>query len=61
MACLYPHATAKALADATDMMLTGDTLERMSENILQDYSQGERTWNAIAQGVINIYKKVTKP
>lgn len=58
---LVPPCDSKALADATDMMLTGDTLERMSENILQDYSQGERTWNAIAQGVINIYKKVTKP
>lgn len=51
---------AHALADAiTDLLAHPETVEQMSENIRHDYSKGSNSWKEIAQGMANIYKKIT--
>lgn len=57
---LVPPCDSTALADAADTMLTGNTLTLMSENIRQDYSRGDRSWNSIARGVKGIYESAVK-
>lgn len=55
---LVPPRDSKALSEGADAMLTKDTLKYMSENIKQDYSKGESSWNAIAKNTKVIYEKL---
>ena len=56
---LVAPCDSKALTEAAKALLTGDTLERMSENIRWDYSKGDRSWKSIAQGTIEVYEIAT--
>lgn len=57
---LVAPCNSTALADAADVLLTGDTLENMSENIRLDYSKGDRSWNYIAREIIRIYESAVR-
>lgn len=55
---LVPPCNSTALAEAVDTMLSDGTLAYMTENIKQDFSEGEKSWKSVAQKTIDIYKKL---
>lgn len=56
---LVTPCDSNALAEAAKALLTGDTLVRMSENIRRDFTQGEKSWQSIAQENIVVYANDT--
>ena len=55
---IVPPKDASALASAIDKLIEcPQNVEAMMVNIERDYSDGECSWNVIAQGMIDIYKE----
>lgn len=56
---LVPPKDSKALADAIiELLIDKKKLTNMSEYIRQEYEQGDRSWNAIADKYIDYYTKI---
>lgn len=55
---IVPPKDAAALATAIDTLIGNpQKIKAMTVNIEHDYSEGKYSWNAIAQGIIDIYTK----
>lgn len=55
---IVPPRDAAALVTAIDTLIGNpQKIKAMSENIEHDYSEGKYSWNAIAQGIIEVYTK----
>ena len=55
---IVPSKDAQALALAINTLIEyPQKVEAMMTNIERDYSDGEYSWNVIAQGMIDIYKE----
>lgn len=55
---IVPPKDAAALATAIDTLIGNpQKIKAMTVNIEHDYSEGKNSWNAIAQGIIDIYTK----
>lgn len=55
---IVPPKDAAALATAIDTLIRNpQKIKAMTVNIEHDYSEGKNSWNAIAQGIIDIYTK----
>lgn len=55
---IVPPRDAAALVTAIDTLIGNpQKIEVMTENIKHDYSKGKYSWNAIAQGITDIYTK----
>ena len=55
---IVPPKDAQALASAINTLIEyPQKVEAMMTNIERDYSDGECSWNVIAQGMIDIYKE----
>ena len=55
---IVPPRDAGALATAIDTLIGNpQKIEAMTANIEHDYSNGKYSWNAIAQGITDIYAK----
>lgn len=56
---LVPPKDVDALADAIISLLNdGSTLNRMSENIRNDYFVGDKSWKVIAEKYVGFYKEI---
>lgn len=55
---IVPPRDAAALVTAIDTLIGNpQKIKAMTENIEHDYSEGKYSWNAIAQGIIEVYTK----
>ena len=55
---IVPPRDVTSLATAINTLIEDpQTIEAMTENIKHDYSKGKYSWNAIAQGITDIYTK----
>lgn len=55
---IVPPRDATSLATAINTLIEDpQKIEAMTENIKHDYSKGKYSWNAIAQGITDIYTK----
>lgn len=55
---LVPPKDSKALEEALRRVIQPGTAEKMSANIATDFSQGTRSWHAIARGILEIYRSI---
>lgn len=55
---LVPPKDSKALEDAIRRIIQPSTAKEMSANIAYDYSQGNRSWHAIATEMLEIYDSI---
>lgn len=55
---IVPPRDAAALVTAIDTLIGNPKkIKAMTENIEHDYSEGKYSWNAIAQGILEVYTK----
>ena len=55
---MVPPKDSKALEKAIRRIIQPGTAKEMSANIAYDYSQGSRSWHAIARGMLETYSHI---
>ena len=57
---LVPPRDSAAIARAVLQLLDGGRLTEIADNIHADYTSGQRSWKAIAQETIDVYRQVAQ-